>query len=189
MLAIAAVHEVLTERRDDDVDLAELLERLRAMLVQGLGAAKLVDAELEPVLLAGNRATALALVFSELFQNALEHGGSAVQVELATRKGQIVLAIADDGEGMTGDGSPGTGLSIVRALIRDELGGTLSLSSNGGFREVPAAVVRRQAALRRCHDWRTGWNLLVRTKMQSPFLQAGERANSKETRVGAPRSS
>ena len=37
VLAIAAVHEVLTERRDDDVDLAELLERLRAMLVQGLG--------------------------------------------------------------------------------------------------------------------------------------------------------
>ena len=86
VLAIAAVHEVLTERRDDDVDLAELLERLRAMLVQGLGAAKLVDAELEPVLLAGNRATALALVFSELFQNALEHGGSAVQVELASAR-------------------------------------------------------------------------------------------------------
>ena len=38
ILAIAAVHEVLTERRDESVDLGELLERLRAMLVQGLGA-------------------------------------------------------------------------------------------------------------------------------------------------------
>src|SRR5437763_15216723 len=74
ILAIAAVHEVLTERRDEEVDLGELLERLRAMLVQGLGAGKRVEAELETVLLAGNRATALALVFSELFQNALEHG-------------------------------------------------------------------------------------------------------------------
>ena len=53
-------------------------------------------------------------MFSELFQNALEHGGSAVQVELASRDGQIVLAIGDDGEGMTGDDSHGTGLSIVR---------------------------------------------------------------------------
>ena len=35
ILAIAAVHEVLTERRDDDVELDELLDRLRAMLVQG----------------------------------------------------------------------------------------------------------------------------------------------------------
>src|SRR5204863_3799263 len=40
ILAIAAVHEVLTERRDEEVELAELLDRLRAMLVQGLGAEK-----------------------------------------------------------------------------------------------------------------------------------------------------
>ena len=38
ILAIAAVHEVLTEHRDDDVDLGELIDRLRAMLVQGLVA-------------------------------------------------------------------------------------------------------------------------------------------------------
>ena len=50
ILAIAAVHEVLTEQRDDDVDLAELLDRLRAMLVQGVGAGREVEAELEPVL-------------------------------------------------------------------------------------------------------------------------------------------
>ena len=36
ILAIAAVHEVLTEHREDDVDLGELVDRLRAMLVQGL---------------------------------------------------------------------------------------------------------------------------------------------------------
>src|SRR5438067_12697170 len=87
VLAIAAVHEVLTERRDDDVDLAELLERLRAMIVQGLGAGKRVNSDLQPILLAGNRATALALVFSELFQNALEHGGEEVRIELARRDG------------------------------------------------------------------------------------------------------
>jgi len=135
ILAIAAVHELLTERRDDDVDLGDLLERLRAMLVQGLGAAKRVQARLEPVSLAGDRATALALVFSELLQNALEHGGSAVEVELARRNGEVVLAIADDGAGI-GDGEPasGTGLSIVRALVRDELRGTLSLESSGGLR-------------------------------------------------------
>jgi two-component system, sensor histidine kinase PdtaS len=134
ILAIAAVHEVLTERRDDEVELDALLDRLRAMLVQGLGAGKQVDAELEPVSLAGNRATALALVFSELFQNALEHGGSSVQVELAKRDGDVLLAIADDGQGISGEGTSGTGLSIVEALVRDELGGTLSLGSNNGFR-------------------------------------------------------
>jgi two-component sensor histidine kinase/GAF domain-containing protein len=133
ILAIAAVHEVLTERRDDDVELDELLERLRAMLVQGLGAEKTVDAELESVSLAGDRATALALVFSELLGNALEHGGHSVRIELAERNGDVVLAIADDGGGLAGEAS-GTGLSIVRALVRDELRGTLRFEERDGLR-------------------------------------------------------
>src|SRR5437763_12968714 len=58
ILAIAAVHEVLTERREDDVLLDELLDRLRAMLVQGIGPsetgrAKRVESALEPVALGG----------------------------------------------------------------------------------------------------------------------------------------
>jgi len=133
ILAIAAVHEVLTEQRDEAVELGELLDRLRAMLVQGLGAGKDVAAELEPVSLAGGRATALALVFSELLQNALEHGGDAVRIELARRDGDALLAIADDGGGIDDDAS-GTGLSIVRALVRDELKGRLDLRSDGGTR-------------------------------------------------------
>jgi len=133
ILAIAAVHEVLTERRDEEVDLDELLDRLRAMLVQGLGAEKHVEAQLAQVSLAGGRATALALVFSELLQNALEHGGDSVRVELARRDGDVVLAIADDGSGIDEDAT-GTGLSIVRALVRDELRGTLDLHSNDGLR-------------------------------------------------------
>ena len=133
ILAIAAVHELLTERRDEDVELADLIDRLRAMLVQGVGGGKDVSAELEPVSLPSARATALALVFSELLQNALEHGGDRVRVELARRDGEVVLAIADDGSGV-GAVVAGTGLSIVQALVRDELRGTLDLSSVGGTR-------------------------------------------------------
>ena len=133
ILAIAAVHEVLTEHREDDVDLGELVERLRAMLVQGLVAGKDVTAELESVSLAGQRATALALVFTELFQNALEHGGDHVAIALAQRNGNVVLTIADDGSGMHGE-TAGTGLSIVRALVRDELRGELVLENARGLR-------------------------------------------------------
>ena len=133
ILAIAAVHEVLTEHREDDVDLGELIDRLRAMLVQGLVEGKEITAELEPISLAGQRATALALVFTELFQNALEHGGDHVSIALAHRNGEVVLTIADDGDGIQGDGA-GTGLSIVRALVRDELRGGLALESVDGLR-------------------------------------------------------
>jgi two-component sensor histidine kinase len=133
ILAIAAVHEVLTEHREDDVDLGELIERLRAMLVQGLVAGKEVSAELVSVSLAGQRATALALVFTELFQNALEHGGGHVSISLVQRNGDVVLEIADDGPGITSDGT-GTGLSIVRALVRDELQAEIALENAGGLR-------------------------------------------------------
>ena len=133
ILAIAAVHEVLTEQREEVVELRELLERLRAMLVQGLAVGKEVHADLEPVSIAGNRATALALVFSELLQNALEHGGDSVQIALVQRNGEVVLSIADDGHGIP-SGAGGTGLSIVQALVRDELQGRLNLSSEGGTR-------------------------------------------------------
>src|SRR3954467_10708988 len=54
ILAIAAVHEVLTEQRDEDIDLADLLDRLRAMLVQGLGVSKQVETDFQPVELAGS---------------------------------------------------------------------------------------------------------------------------------------
>src|SRR5215211_6390975 len=94
ILAIAAVHEVLTEQRDEEVDLHELLDRLRAMLVQGLGAEKSIETALESVSLDGDKATALALVFSELLQNALEHGGDRIRVELARRNEEVVLTIA-----------------------------------------------------------------------------------------------
>jgi two-component sensor histidine kinase len=124
---------VLTEQRDEVVELRELIDRLRAMLVQGLAAGKEVRADLEPVSLAGNRATALALVFSELLQNALQHGGEAVEIELAQRNGEVVLSIADDGAGIEGEAT-GTGLSIVRALVRDELQGRLNLRNEGGTR-------------------------------------------------------
>ncbi len=133
ILAIAAVHEVLTEHREDDVELDELFDRLRAMLVQGLVAGKEVHAELESVSLAGDRATSLALVFSELFGNALEHGGPHVSISLHRRDGDVTLTIADDGAGMLG-AADGTGMSIVRALVRDELGGALRLSDEGGLR-------------------------------------------------------
>jgi len=132
ILAIAAVHEVLTEQRDDDVDPAQLLGRLRAMLVQDVGAAgHVVAAELEPVMLAGQRATALALVFSELLGNAFEHGGAHVSIGLHGVHGQVVLEVGDDGAGIGAD-AKGTGLSIVRAIVRDELGGTLELAGGEG---------------------------------------------------------
>ncbi|HEX7145834.1 MAG TPA: ATP-binding protein, partial [Gaiellaceae bacterium] len=53
--------------------------------------------------------------------------------DLAQRNGEVVMSIADDGDGIPSDAG-GTGLSIVQALVRDELQGRLDLRSEGGTR-------------------------------------------------------
>jgi two-component sensor histidine kinase len=52
-------------------------------------------------------------------------------VELVRRNGGVRLTVADNGSWEPG--AEGTGLSIVRALVRDELGGELSLSGEAGL--------------------------------------------------------
>ena len=95
-------------------------------------AGKQVTAQLEAVELAGQRATALALVFSELLSNALEHGGEHVSIALESDGAEITLVVRDDGTGFR-NAVDGTGMSIVRALVRDELGGSLSLTDADGL--------------------------------------------------------
>ena len=105
------------------------------MLVQGIGAGKHVEASFEPVPLAGARATALALVFGEYLQNALEHGGEDVRIEEAARAGTARSSwrsrTRDQGARA---GADGTGLSIVRALVRDQMNGRFELRSGVGTR-------------------------------------------------------
>ena len=127
ILAIAAVHEVLTEQRDDDVDLADLLDRLRAMLVQGVGAGREVEATLEPVLARRpprDRARARLLGAARQRARARRHArpGRARAATTARSCSRSPTTARDRREPPTG-----TGLSIVRALVRDELRGTLEL--------------------------------------------------------------
>jgi two-component sensor histidine kinase len=59
-----------------------------------------------------------------------------VSIALVERTGDVVLTISDDGGGLSDDHdgrSDGTGLSIVRALVKDELQGTLELRNRGGL--------------------------------------------------------
>ncbi len=143
VLSIAEVHDLLTASREGSVDLADLVRRLATMLGHGLGAGPAL-AEIEPVTVPGEAATAVALVFCELYANALEHGGGDVAVRLGARDGTAELEVRDHGPGLDPDFDPqrSLGLKIAYALVTDDLGGTIDLvPADPGVR----AVVRWRA--------------------------------------------
>ena len=138
VLSIAEVHDLLTASREGEVDLADLVRRLAAMLGHGLGTAPSAAA-LCPVEVPGEAATAVALIFSELYANALEHGGGEVEVRLATEPGCAVLEVRDHGPGLRDDPAAGRslGLTIAHALAADDLRGALTLEpAEPGVRAV-----------------------------------------------------
>ena len=132
ILAIAAVHEVLTERRDESVDLGELLERLRAMLVQGLGAGKDVDVGARVGVARGRLARPRSRSSSPS-SSRTRSSTAAARCGSSSRSG---TATSCSRSPTTAPGSTvpqsGPGSSIVEALVRDELGGTLSLATTAG---------------------------------------------------------
>jgi two-component sensor histidine kinase len=134
VLAIAEVHDLLTARRDEDVDSADLVRRLCGML-RGTLDGTLEIGPLAPVILAPERATALALVLCELAANAVEHGGGHGYVELRRDGAFVELTVSDHGQGPPPPtGTPGQGLSIARALVEVDLGGGLRFEQADGVR-------------------------------------------------------
>ena len=128
ILSIAEVHDLLTASREGDVDLADLLRRVSAMLGHGLGTPAAAE-ELAHVEVPGDTATAVALIFSELYANAHEHGGGDVHVALRQDQTQVELTVADRGPGLPVGFDPdrSLGLKIARALTADQLRGELVL--------------------------------------------------------------
>jgi two-component sensor histidine kinase len=79
-------------------------------------------------------ATALAMVLTELVQNAVEHAypapsSGAIEVAAAREAGLLVVHVTDEGAGLPAgfdlDASPRLGLRIVRTLVEGELQGSL----------------------------------------------------------------
>ncbi len=152
--SIAIVHETLSQAVEETVDFDEIADRL-ARLVTEVGLATVrVRREGEFGMLVSEQATPLAMVVTELLQNAVEHGyptdgtadgwapedGGEIVMSAQRRGGQLEVCIVDDGrglpEGFELDSSPSLGLSIVKTLVESELGGhlTLGASPDGGTR-------------------------------------------------------
>ncbi|MDQ3643386.1 MAG: sensor histidine kinase, partial [Actinomycetota bacterium] len=147
--SIALVHETLSAGASQEVDFGEIVRQLVRMVGEGIGSDErpvrlVVDGD--PGEVRAEVATPLALVLTELLQNALEHGfppetfadrevPASVVVTLANDGTQLMVRVADNGVGLppgfTPDGST-LGLTIVRALVTTDLNGTIAMDTDGG---------------------------------------------------------
>jgi two-component sensor histidine kinase len=157
--SIAIVHETLSHTPEEIVDFDDIAERVVAMA----GEVSAPETRVIPVvagqfgLLPAAVATPLALVLTELLQNALQHGlshpaGQLVPVlEVTVRRapGRLAVTVEDNGTGLPPDFDLDTatslGLQIVRTLVESELGGRLGISprADGGTKvlvDLPLAA-------------------------------------------------
>ncbi|KRF15327.1 ATPase [Nocardioides sp. Soil797] len=138
--SIAIVHETLSQAVEEHVDFDEISDRLGRMVtdVSAVGETVRVVRSGSFGVLSSEAATALAMVVTELLQNAVEHGYSSgddgrITVEARRLVGRLHITIEDDGrglpEGFSLDGQVNLGLSIVRTLVESELEGVLTMGA------------------------------------------------------------
>src|SRR5687768_4133776 len=134
------VHEALRRQNYRGVPIREIAEKLAQRLRNAWDIGERVELHVEGEAPNVNekRGFALALVLNELLTNAFRHGfangrSGRLTISIVPAGGQVRVEVRDDGVGSAGVSNPelvGSGRSIVAALVRDELGGTVNYFSD-----------------------------------------------------------
>jgi two-component sensor histidine kinase len=146
--SIALVHETLSRETGDDVQFNDIVRPLVRMVEESLVSPERpvrVTVEGDAGMLPAAVATPLAVVLTELVQNAVDHGfpdgvsdpaEAIVRVDLRNDGEALHLAVVDNGagvpEGFRIEDATGLGLSIVRSLVTSQMEGTIALRANDG---------------------------------------------------------
>ena len=136
---IAIVHEMLSQSAEEQVGFDEVADRLGRMVTEVSAVGERVRVVRSGTFgqLPSDSATAMAMVLTEILQNAVEHGyptpEAAGEITLTVQRvlGRLSVAVLDDGVGLPPEfdleSSTHLGLSIVRTLVESELGGQLDV--------------------------------------------------------------
>ena len=152
VLSIAAVHDFLSRRGEESMDIGQIMAEIFAQIKASMVAA---DFDLrqefvgEAVSLPAKYASSLALVLNELIINAVEHafaGRTSGMVGLKVEMGaDLRLDFYDDGCGLPENFQLGQqrslGLSIIRTLIEGDLGGSFRLENADAGKGTHAYMV------------------------------------------------
>ncbi len=142
ILAIAATHELLSKKIDNDISLAEVLDVTISNCYRAFLDDKkvIIEKNIDPtVILDSDKTVTVALITNELLQNSFEHGflteskTNKIKVDV-TRLGDnmVSVSVKDNGAGYhTGTVNKSSlGLKIVTSYVKDKLRGKLKIVSS-----------------------------------------------------------
>ena len=145
--SIALVHETLSRASGEEVEFNEIVRPLVRMVEEGLLSPEhpvRITVQGDAGQLRSEVATPLAVVLTELLQNAGQHAfpdderpaDPQVRVTIEHEVGELVVRVRDNGVGLppgfSVDEATSLGLTIVRALITTELAGTIAMYTDEG---------------------------------------------------------
>lgn len=154
ILSIAVTHEILAQNGVGTIDIKEMITSLientiyynskpdMDIMVEVLGDTFEVDSQ---------KATAIALIVNELLQNSFEHafrGKSCGRVELEIESDFLYsqITVKDDGVGFDVNSIKETsfGINIVKGLVRETLGGDVSIVADDNGTNVVFSFLTNQ---------------------------------------------
>ena len=145
--SIALVHEILSREAGEQIDFNEIIDPLVRMAREGVltpDRPVLFTVDGDAGELPAELATPLAVVLTELLQNAVEHAFPSdlarreqrVDVSLQNDDVELVVLVRDNGCGLPPDFSiddtGSLGLSIVRDLVTGQLSGRIDMRTDHG---------------------------------------------------------
>jgi two-component sensor histidine kinase len=131
---LATVHDMLTHQARQDgeahhVSSRAILTELVPLIQQSSGDRE-VRMRADDVKLSARQSASLAIIVNELVSNAVKHGRGAIEIDLRTEAGCLVLEVSDEGEGFPKGFNPvtaaNTGLELIEHLAAWDLAGEVT---------------------------------------------------------------
>lgn len=138
--SIAVTHEILAQKGVDNIDIKEMLTRITdnfKLYSQDAQTEIEFNVGGDEFTVDSDMATSIAMVVNEILQNSLEYAfvdktKGCIDIKIQRGKIYSTVSITDDGVGFdvnkvrTGS----LGISIVKSIIKDKLGGIFDMASS-----------------------------------------------------------
>jgi two-component sensor histidine kinase len=140
VLSIAAVHEILAQNGIEDIDIKNILSKIKDNAIRSsIQYNKDISVELlgDSFNVNSDKATSIAIVLNELLENSLKHAFNKVEegdIKIIIKKGIMYssISIIDNGNGFDLNlrKNESLGLNIVNSIVKDKLNGNINIESN-----------------------------------------------------------